>query len=236
MTPTIKRAICATALPLLILAAPLQAQDSATTGTDATATDTSSTMPATQAEGTIDADIQLPLTQDVRQTSADWLQRITYDFIALQHNVHQAHWNVTGIEYYQLHEFYGELYATLQGFIDASAERKLHLGISADGRPSATAANSDVPELSPGFVGDTESLKFLAENYSVVSAQLYAAIDATSDDMVTQDLLIGFTHEIDKGFWQLREHLQTPGESAGTLPAGTATGNGDALISGETQN
>ena len=41
-----------------------------------------------------------------------------------------------------------------------------------------------------------------------MSAQLYEGIEATPDDLVTQDLLIAFAHGIDQQYWQLRAHLR----------------------------
>ena len=152
-------------------------------------------------------DVKLPLDEAQRTVSTEVLQGILYDMTALQHNVHQAHWNIEGIEYIQLHEFYQELYETLFKFIDESAERKLQLSVPADSRPSAVAKSSRIPEIKAGFMGDVESLRILSNQYSILSANLYKGIDATDGDLVTQDLLISFSHMIDQHFWQLRAHL-----------------------------
>ncbi|WP_158555127.1 Dps family protein [Fulvimarina endophytica] len=176
----------------------------------AQSTDTN-TNPATSSSGTETStqnSVSLPLSQDVRRTSTEALQQVTYDLIALQHNVHQAHWNVQGIEFYQLHEFYGELYSALLPFIDQAAERKLALGEAADGRLVPTAENTTIQPIDEGYLNDRQTLELLEANYATMSSDLYSAIDATEDDLVTQDLLIGFSHVIDKHFWQLRAHLE----------------------------
>ena len=152
-------------------------------------------------------DVKLPLDEAQRTISTEVMQGILYDMTALQHNVHQAHWNIEGIEYIQLHEFYQGLYETLFKFIDEAAERKLKLGVPADNRPGTVAKSSRIPEIQPGFLGDVESLRILTNQYSIMSANIYKGIDATKDDLVTQDLLISFAHMIDQHFWQLRAHL-----------------------------
>lgn len=194
----------------LSLAAPLAAALLTTPAfaqTAGTSTDSpSSTSAATEAPAS--SNVSLPLSADIRQTSTEALQQVTYDLIALQHNVHQAHWNVQGIEFYQLHEFYGELYSSLAPFIDAAAERKLALGEPADGRLMQSAENADIEPIDEGYLGDRATLETIEKNYATMSSELYSAIEATSDDLVTQDLLIGFAHTIDKHFWQVRAHLE----------------------------
>ena len=170
-------------------------------------------------------DVQLPLSQETRTVSTETLQGVLYDLSALRHNVQQAHWNVQGIEFYQLHEFYAELYDALFGYVDQIAERKLQLGMPADARPGAVADTSRIPAIETGFLGDEQTLRILVNQYSTMSAILYAGIDATNDDLVTQDLLIAVAHGVDKHFWQLRAHLRVDIDATGNVTNndGTAT-------------
>ena len=149
----------------------------------------------------------LPLeSADLRTTVSEQLQQTLYDLQALKHNTHQAHWNVIGSDFYQLHEFYGELYAGLGGFIDSVAERIRAVGVAADGRPGAIAESTEIEPIATGELqGDTTN-EFLARNWKSMSDRLYASIEATSDEPVTQDLLISVAHFVDKGLWQLRAH------------------------------
>ena len=198
----------AAALALGLLAAPALAQDAAAPQAPA-------------AERAATPDVALPLDAEIRQVSTEVLQGVLYDLASLQHNVHQAHWNVQGIEYAQLHEFYEELYEALFGFIDQAAERKLQLGMPADNRPGAVAETARIAAIEPGYLGDEESLAILVEDYARMSGILYDGIEATGDDLVTQDLLISFAYTIDQHFWQLRAHLHLDLDAEGG--DGTAT-------------
>ena len=149
----------------------------------------------------------LPLeSADSRTMVSEQLQQTLYDLQALKHDTHQAHWNVIGSNFYQLHEFYGELYAGLDGYIDSLAERIRALGVAADGRPGAIAESTRIEPIATGELqGDTAN-EFLTRNWKSMSDRLYASIEATSEEPVSQDLLIGIAHFVDKGLWQLRAH------------------------------
>ena len=157
----------------------------------------------------------LPLTEDVRATSNEALQATLYDLIALKHAVHQEHWNAVGREFYQLHDLLGEVYGAIDPYIDMVAERRLALGVQADGRPSAVAESTILAEreAAPGDL-DT-SLTYLRDQYETIQGALYQRIEATGDDVVTQDLLIAVTAEIDKEAWQIGAHLSTDGSPEG---------------------
>ncbi len=148
-----------------------------------------------------------PLDEAVRTTSADTLQRVLYDLVALKHDTHQAHWNVVGSDFYQLHEFYSELYTGLEPYIDLTAERIRVLGPAADARLAATAEASTIPSIDTGELSGTEANTALAERWRTMSNTLYDGLETVSDDPPTQDLLIGITRFVDVSLWKLRAHL-----------------------------
>ncbi|WP_299816695.1 DNA starvation/stationary phase protection protein [uncultured Jannaschia sp.] len=164
-------------------------------------------LPALAQDGSDTTD-NVPLAEEIRETSTTALQDTLYDLIAMKHAAHQEHWNVVGIEYYQMHEFFGELYTDLGPFIDMVAERKRALDVIADGRPSAVSENASIAEPEPAETQGADAVDVLMENWSTVSYLMYERIEATGDDLVTQDLLIAVTALIDKQLWQLRAHTK----------------------------
>lgn len=179
----------------------------------------SSSAADTKRPATLGQSQQLPLTADLRQTSNQALQATLYDLIALKHDAHQEHWNIVGIEFYQLHEFYAELYTSLDAPIDRTAERIRALGQPSDGRPAAVAQNA-LPKTPPVAERSAKQTLTLLENdWATVSNALNQRIGKTSDDLVTQDLLIGITHMIDKQLWQLRAHLARMDNNSTKNPA-----------------
>ena len=160
------------------------------------------------AQESADPAANVPLAAEIRETSTTALQDTLYDLIAMKHAAHQEHWNVVGIEYYQMHEFFEELYTDLDPFIDMVAERKLALDVIADGRPSAVGENASIAEPDPSETQGIDAINFLMENWKIVTDNLYDRIDATEEDLVTQDLLISVTALVDKQLWQLRAHTK----------------------------
>ncbi|WP_051882196.1 Dps family protein [Parvularcula oceani] len=146
----------------------------------------------------------VPLEEGVRGTSSEALQDTLYELIALKHMTHQSHWNVTGPLFYSLHDLLGEAYTGLGGYIDQVAERKRALGAPADGRPAAVAQNAALPGFPEGLLADDEVLDLLLTRYETVSERLQQRIGETSDDPVTQDLLIDVARTIEKDLWMIR--------------------------------
>jgi starvation-inducible DNA-binding protein len=150
----------------------------------------------------------LPLgSAELRQASVESLQATLYDLIALRAAAHQMHWNVIGIEFYQLHEVYETLYASLDGFIDDTGARIRALGAPVDGRSVAVAENSPVTPPPVEEIGGEESARLLLADYARVADRLRERIGATGDDLVTQDHLVAVTAAVEKDLWMLRAHV-----------------------------
>lgn len=150
----------------------------------------------------------MPRPAPSRATTAA-LQSTLYDLIGLQQNIQQLHWNVTGPTFYSTHEMLGDFYKTVAGYVDLVAERNRALGVPVDGRPSAVAANSKVPEMAFAKTRDAEGIKTLSMAFKRESDSLYERIDAVEkDDPVTANMLQEIAHDIDKQMWMLRAHQE----------------------------
>ena len=144
-----------------------------------------------------------------RQASIEALQATTYDLIALSQATHQMHWNLVGPNFYQLHEMLGEFYQAQNGMFDVTAERMRTLGSPADGRLTASAQQSRLPEPPVAELNGIESVRQLAAQYKAVSDRINQRIDATGDtDPSSQDVLIDASRMIDKQLWMLTAHLR----------------------------
>lgn len=150
----------------------------------------------------------LPLTEEIRATSTQALQDTLYDLYALQLAAHQEHWNVVGPDFHQLHEFYEELYGSLDEPIDDVGARLRSLGAPADARPAEIAAGSPHAFRQPAPGGLEPTIGTLLDGWDGARDRLYDRIEAVSDDPPTQDLLIGLTFMLDKQTWMLGAHLE----------------------------
>lgn len=150
----------------------------------------------------------MPKPASSRATQAA-LQSTLYDLIGLQQNIQQLHWDVVGPTFYSTHEMLGDFYKTVAGYIDLVAERNRALGVPVDGRPSAVAQNSKIPEMPFAKTNDAQGIKQLAAAFKIESDSLYQRIDAIEkEDPVTANMLQEIAHDIDKQMWMLRAHTE----------------------------
>ncbi|WP_017652815.1 DNA starvation/stationary phase protection protein Dps [Fortiea contorta] len=132
----------------------------------------------------------------------------------------QAHWNVKGTDFYQLHELFDTLAGELEEYIDSIAERITALGGYAVGTARAAASNSILPEYPFDILDGKDHVTALADRYASYAKHIRQAIDDTDDlgDADTADLYTEVSRNIDKRLWFLEAHLQVSeiNESKGT--------------------
>jgi starvation-inducible DNA-binding protein len=131
------------------------------------------------------------------------------DTFDLYSQTKQAHWNVKGAQFFQLHELFDKLATEVLDYVDTIAERATTLGGTALGTARLAAGASRLPEY-PDVVGSLESLQALVERYANLAASSRAAIDTATEfgDADTADLLTGISRGLDKSLWFLEAHLQ----------------------------
>jgi starvation-inducible DNA-binding protein len=153
---------------------------------------------------------RLDLPQDNRKQLVDLLNARLADVSDLYTQAKQAHWNVKGSDFYQLHELYDELAAALLPFADMIAERATALGGEALGTVRMAASASSLKEFPRDAYGSMDSVDALADRYATLALNLRESADKAEqlEDMDTNDLLIEVSREVDKQLWFLEAHLQ----------------------------
>jgi starvation-inducible DNA-binding protein len=123
----------------------------------------------------------------------------------------QAHWNVKGIHFYQLHLLFDQLAEKRQVEADELAERATELGGYALGTVRMAAAASRVPEIPTGINAGVDYVEALVERYGVHANAMRGAIDEADEagDKDTADLFTEISRELDKDLWFLQAHLQS---------------------------
>ena len=124
--------------------------------------------------------------------------------------VKQAHWNVKGKDFYQLHLLFDEIAEELEPFIDSLAERATSLGGYANGTARMAAENSILPEFPTGLVTGMDYVEALVERFGLyVGLVREASRDADEiGDPATADLYNDINRVADKRLWFLEAHLQ----------------------------
>lgn len=123
----------------------------------------------------------------------------------------QAHWNVKGKDFYQLHLLFDDVADALYEHIDLIAERITALGGVAHGTARESAKASFLPEY-PNTEKMTEEdhLNALAERLAAYAKHLRDAGTKTTEwnEQDTNDLYIEVSREVDKKLWFVEAHLQ----------------------------
>ncbi|HEY8447677.1 MAG TPA: DNA starvation/stationary phase protection protein Dps [Thermomicrobiales bacterium] len=132
------------------------------------------------------------------------------DSLDLYSQLKQAHWNVKGKDFFQLHELFDELAAHALEWVDLIAERATALGGEARGTVRMSAANSRLPEYPSDVTEGMEHVKALVERMANYAASTRAAIDTASEagDQSTSDMFTEVSRQADKDLWFLEAHLQ----------------------------
>jgi starvation-inducible DNA-binding protein len=150
------------------------------------------------------------LTESTRQQIIDILNDRLADTIDLKTQAKQAHWNVKGPEFFQLHELFDSIAGHLDDQADLIAERVTALGGTALGTARVVASTSAIPEYDLDAVGGLDHVVALSERLAKAANQFRTEIDRTDDlgDKATADLFTQITREADKDLWFLEAHLQ----------------------------
>jgi starvation-inducible DNA-binding protein len=150
------------------------------------------------------------LNEDVRAQMVELLNQQLGDTFDLFSQTKQAHWNVKGRDFYQLHELFDTLAAYYEGAIDEIAERATALGGLACGTVRMAAASSRLPEYPNDVMDGMGHVEALVERYASYAAATRQAIDTAEEagDADTTDLLTDISRQVDKHLWFLEAHLQ----------------------------
>lgn len=122
----------------------------------------------------------------------------------------QAHWNVKGDNFFQLHELFDTLAAGITEVVDMVAERATALGGFAMGTVRMAASESYLPEYECHSSNSADHVRELVDRYSRYAKRTRDMIDATADlgDMSTSDMYTEISRKVDKFLWFLEAHLQ----------------------------
>lgn len=153
---------------------------------------------------------RIDLPADRREKLIALLNQQLADTFDLYSQSKQAHWNVKGPQFHQLHELFDDLAEELQGYTDLIAERATALGGTALGTVRMSAEASRLNEYPLDAGGSMQHVEALAERFAALAATMCAAIDAAEDlgDADTADLFTEVSRGLDKSLWFLEAHLQ----------------------------
>ncbi|MFM2311658.1 MAG: starvation-inducible DNA-binding protein [Cyanobacteriota bacterium] len=152
---------------------------------------------------------RIDLAEDLRVKIVEILNQTLAATLDLKTQTKQAHWNVKGMDFYQLHLLFDEMAGELEEYVDMVAERITALGGIALGTARIAAGESILPEYPFDAVTGADHVTALADRYSLYAKHLRGAIDQTDElgDADTADLYTEISRTIDQRLWFLEAHL-----------------------------
>jgi starvation-inducible DNA-binding protein len=137
-----------------------------------------------------------------RDATGAALQASLVDLVDLSLVAKQAHWNLVGRQFHDVHLHLDELVNTAREYSDKVAERMAAIGVSPDARAATVASNSAVAGFEAGWIADRDVIRAMFEALDGVARGLRPRIDETEKtDLVTQDLLIELVGVLEEARW-----------------------------------
>jgi starvation-inducible DNA-binding protein len=133
------------------------------------------------------------------------------DSFDLMSQAKQAHWNVKGSDFWQLHTLFDEVAARAAEWVDELAERITALGGYASGTVRMATATSTLPEFPTEITEGMDYVRAVADRLAAFTNSARAAIDETGKlgDADTADLFTEISRCADKYLYFLEAHLQS---------------------------
>lgn len=152
---------------------------------------------------------RIDLSEHVRKQASALLQARLSDALDLEAQTKQAHWNVKGPHFLQLHQLFDSVHDEVEQFVDLLAERITTLGHVADGRVTTTASATTLYGYPLEATGGEAHLKALAGSLGAFGKAVRDGIGQaeTIGDADTADLFTQISRETDKQLWFLEAHL-----------------------------
>jgi len=135
---------------------------------------------------------------------AGHLQQLHVDLIDLHIVGKQAHWNVVGKNFRDLHLQLDELVAAAREFSDTIAERMRAVYVTPDGRAATIGADSSLPEFPADEIDTAETVDLIVEAiYATAGTARRIHDDVDAEDPTTADLLHAVLERLEQLAWMI---------------------------------
>lgn len=122
----------------------------------------------------------------------------------------QAHWNVKGIHFSELHILFDKMAESIFEYVDTIAERATALGGTALGTARMAATASELSEFPSDVFEGTTMVRVMVERWAQYAAGVRAAANQADEagDLDTSDMFVDISRTADKMLWFAEAHLQ----------------------------
>jgi len=152
-------------------------------------------------------------------TLASNLQMVLTDLIELHLQGKQAHWNLVGTNFRDLHLQLDEIIAAARLFADQTAERMRALHALPDGRSSTVTADNRLDEFPEGLTSTKDTVKLITARLErAVKTMRDVHDEVDEEDPTSADLLHAAIERLEQLAWMVNAEIMAPTASV-TEPA-----------------
>lgn len=151
----------------------------------------------------------IEISEEHLKSVATLLNNLVADEYVLYTKTRNAHWNVQGIHFMELHRFFETQYHDLDLVIDEVAERIRALGHYAIGSLKEFLSISHLTEAHHDFSNHSQMIQSLLNDHETIIRILRRNIAEVEKlkDAGTVDFMTGIMERHEKMAWMLRAHL-----------------------------
>ena len=153
---------------------------------------------------------RVALSDEQKKKTIEVMQERLAEALDMYSQAKFAHWNVKGVNFYQLHLVFDSVAETIFPQIDQIAERLTQLGGVANGTVRQSATSSQIPEYDVTLTAGMDHVKALADSLGVYCEALREASDKIDEigDEPTSDFFKQLVVEAEEQLYFLESHLE----------------------------
>lgn len=141
------------------------------------------------------------------------MQSVLTDLIALHLVGKQAHWNIVGPNFRDLHLNLDEVVAIARASADDVAERMRALHATPDARPAVVAEQTTLPEFPQGEVLTHDAIDLVTASIEGTVGTMRSVHDEVDEaDPTSADILHGIIEKLEQQAWFISAETRTPKE------------------------
>jgi starvation-inducible DNA-binding protein len=178
---------------------------------------------------TIERDVKAPANSGAKPTRrqnaeagfkaskdlTDSMQKVLVDLIELHLQGKQAHWNVVGKNFRDLHLQLDEIIDAAREFSDTVAERLRALHAVPDGRSDTVAATTTLPEYPHGEIDTAQTVDLITQRLEATVGTMRDVHDTVDEeDPTSADVLHAIIEKLEQYAWMVSAENRTATKKA----------------------
>ena len=145
------------------------------------------------------------------KTLTDNMQSVLVDLVELHLQGKQAHWNVVGKNFRDMHLQLDEIIEDARLFADQMAERMRALHAVPDGRSAIVAKGTSLNEFPSGLVDTKDTVTMVVAMLEAAVGRMREVHDQVDEeDPTTADILHGFIEKLEQYAWMVDAENMKP--------------------------